>query len=206
MEHKDFEKEPKNSTQQNANQGSAMENEVVDQENQDEQVHSEEGNEREEQHAEDQEVKKLQSDLNESKDKYLRLYSEFENFRRRTAKERLELIKNANEDLIVVILPVIDDFDRAQKAFEDKKDKADNKANIEGFHLIQHKLNKILEQKGLKPMNDLIGKDFDSEVHEAITKIPAPEEKLKGKVVDVVEKGYYLNDKVIRFAKVVIGA
>lgn len=208
MENKDFEKEPKNSNQQNTNKGSEMENEVVDQENQDELEYTEEAEESEnlEPHAEDQGIKKLEEDLTEAKDKYLRLYSEFENFRRRTAKERLELIKTANEDLVVAILPVLDDFERAQKAFDNNKNKDGNKANIEGFQLIHHKLNKILEQKGLKPMNDLIGKDFDSEIQEAITKIPAPEEKLKGKVVDVVEKGYYLNDKVIRFAKVVIGA
>jgi molecular chaperone GrpE len=206
MEHKNFDKEPENSTQQNSKQGSEMENEVVDQENQEEQEFSEEINGSIEEHTEDDELVKAQNELTEAKDKYLRLYSEFENFRRRTAKEKLELIKAANEDLVVAILPVLDDFERAQKAFENNKDKNENKATIEGFHLIHHKLNKILEQKGLKPMNDLVGKDFDPEIQEAITKIPAPEDKLKGKVVDVVEKGYYLNDKVIRFAKVVIGA
>ena len=206
MEHKEFEKEPNKSNQQSTKQGSEMENEVVDQENQEDQENSEEIDGSIAEHTEDTELEKLETELTEAKDKYLRLYSEFENFRRRTAKERLELIKAANEDLVVAILPVIDDFERAQKAFEANKDKSDNKVNIEGFQLIHHKLLKILEQKGLKPMTDLVGKDFDSEIQEAITKIPAPEEKLKGKVVDVVEKGYFLNDKVIRFAKVVIGA
>ncbi|MDQ3395258.1 MAG: nucleotide exchange factor GrpE [Bacteroidota bacterium] len=155
---------------------------------------------------EEGEVKKIKGELDESKDKYIRLYSEFENFRRRTAKERLELVKTANEDLVVALLPVLDDFERAKKSFGNNKEKGDIKATIEGFQLIQNKFYKIMEQKGLKPMPDNPGIDFDPEVHEAITKIPAPDDKLKGKVVDVVEKGYLLNDKVIRFAKVVIGS
>jgi molecular chaperone GrpE len=203
MENKNLDKDPNNVNHQNKNQG--LENEVVEQENQNEQTLSEE-NLVSDQETEDLETSKIQNELNEAKDKFLRLYSEFENFRRRTAKERLELIKTANEDLVLAILPVLDDFERAQKSFDNNKEKGDHNANIEGFQLIHHKLLKILEQKGLKPMTDVIGKNFDSEVHEAITKIPAPEEKLKGKVVDVVEKGYYLNDKVIRFAKVVIGS
>lgn len=143
----------------------------------------------------------LKAELEEAKDKYLRLYSEFENFRRRNAKERLELIKTANEELVTALLPVLDDFERATKAMGE-----DVKAVKEGVELIYNKLNKSLEQKGLKPMGDLKGKDFDADLHEAITHTPAPEESLKGKIVDVIENGYYLNDKVIRYAKVIIGA
>lgn len=146
---------------------------------------------------------RLTVELQEAKDKYLRLYSEFENFRRRTAKERLELIKTATEDLMVNLLPVLDDFERAGKSFDDEK--TDKKSMAEGVQLISNKLKKALENKGLKPMDSDAGIAFDADKHEAITKIPAPEEKLKGKVVDVVEKGYYLDEKVIRFAKVVIG-
>jgi molecular chaperone GrpE len=155
--------------------------------------------------AKDEELsdfEKLEIELAESKDKFLRLYSEFENFRRRNAKERLELVKTASEDVIADLLPVMDDFERAEKSFEDK---SDEEALKEGFTLIKNKFDKTLTNKGLKAMDSEAGIDFDPEIHEAITKIPAPDKKLKGKVVDVVEKGYLLNDKVIRFAKVVIG-
>jgi molecular chaperone GrpE len=148
-----------------------------------------------------EEVKKLQGDLSEAKDKYLRLYSEFENFRRRTAKEKLEMIQTANEQLVRTLLPVVDDFERAEKAI------ADGAAGkeLEGFLLIQQKMKKILEQHGVKAIDLEAGADFDPDSQEAITQIPAPEEKLKGKVVDVIEKGYQLNDKLIRYAKVVVG-
>jgi molecular chaperone GrpE len=149
------------------------------------------------------EIERLKTELSEAKDKYLRLYSEFENFRRRSAKERLELVSSANQDLVQDLLPVLDDFERAQESFSEKTDIASLK---EGMDLIAHKFNKVLEQKGVKEMEGKEGIEFDPEVHEAITKIPAPKEELKGKVVDVIEKGYYLNDKVIRFAKVVIGS
>lgn len=149
------------------------------------------------------EVAQLKGEIEEAKDKYLRLYSEFENYRRRTAKERLELIKTANEDLVIALLPVLDDFNRATQAMGDQED---TKSIKEGIQLIYSKFSKALENKGLKPMGDLKGEAFDAEVHDAITQIPAPEEKLKGKIVDVIENGYYLNEKVIRYAKVVIGA
>lgn len=139
-------------------------------------------------------------DLLEMKDKYLRLYSEFENFRRRTSREKSELIQSANEQLIHALLPVLDDFERAEKAVAGGGNEV-----TEGFILIQSKLKKILDQFGLKPMKIGPGSDFDSDTQEAITQIPAPEERLKGKVVDVVERGYLLNDKVIRYAKVVVG-
>ncbi|WP_207432363.1 nucleotide exchange factor GrpE [Sabulibacter ruber] len=142
------------------------------------------------------------SDLDELKDKYLRLHAEFDNFRRRTSKERLELFKTANQELMVALLPVLDDFERAQAAIKDAQDVT---AVREGVELVFGKLQSILTQKGLKPM-EAVGQPFDAEVHEAITQIPAPSEEMKGKVIDQVEKGYYLNDKVVRFAKVVIGA
>lgn len=145
----------------------------------------------------------LQAEVNESKDKYLRLYSEFENFRRRTSKEKLDLISSANESLLQALLPVLDDFERAEQSMTEE---ADIKSVKEGIDLIYNKFKGILEQKGVKKIEADNGSEFDVEYHEAITQIPAPEEELKGKIVDVVEKGYQLNDKVIRFAKVVTGA
>jgi len=146
-------------------------------------------------------LKKLQDELAEAKDKYLRLYAEFDNFRRRTAKEREELRQTAGKEVITSLLPVLDDFDRALKAMETATDVIPVK---EGVALVQNKLNNILTSKGLKPM-DAKGQVFDADLHEGITSIPAGDE-LKGKVVDELEKGYYLNDKVVRFAKVVVGA
>ena len=147
------------------------------------------------------EVKEV-DELQVAKDKYLRLYSEFENFRKRTAKEKIDLIQTANENLILAVLPVLDDVDRAQKSFDEAEDV---KALKEGVNLVFEKLAKIMEQKGLEKM-DAQGEVFDVDLHEAITQIPAPSDDMKGKVVDVVEKGYKLGEKVIRFAKVVIGA
>lgn len=140
--------------------------------------------------------------LNEAKDKYLRLYSEFENFRRRTSKEKLSLISTATKDLMVDLIPVLDDFERAMSASKDAKDE---KSFKEGIELIQTKFSKALENKGLKKMKVKKGDKFDDEQHEAITQIPA-EKKLAGKVVDVVEAGYSMGDTVVRFAKVVVGA
>lgn len=146
---------------------------------------------------------KLQSELKESQDKYLRLYSEFENFRRRTSKEKLELMSTANEGLIQSLLPVIDDMERAEKSIADGGDVDSIK---EGLDLVFTKFKGVLETKGVKLIEVGAGSEFDLDAHEAITQIPALEEKLKGKIVDVVEKGYKLGDKVIRFAKVVTGA
>ncbi|MGY6741957.1 MAG: nucleotide exchange factor GrpE [Cecembia sp.] len=146
---------------------------------------------------------KLEKEVKELKDKYLRLYSEFENYRRRTAKERLDLITTASEDLIKEILPIVDDFERAFKANEKEEDAGKVR---EGNQLVFHKLIKTLENKGVKAMDDLIGNPFNADTQEAITQIPAPNEDMKGKVIDVVEKGYTLGDKVIRYAKVVTGA
>jgi molecular chaperone GrpE len=145
---------------------------------------------------------KLKEDLALANDKYLRLYAEFDNYKRRTTKERVELLQTAGKEVIVSMLPVVDDFDRAVKAMENA---TDINAVKEGVLLVQSKLKNILTQKGLKEM-DAKGTAFDADIHEAITNIPAPTDDLKGKVVDELEKGYYLNDKVVRFAKVVVGA
>lgn len=162
---------------------------------------SEEGEINEATQKEEQDpLKRLQDDLAESKDKYIRLYAEFDNHRRRTSKEKLELIQNANEQLIVVLLPILDDFERAEKASSNKSD-----SGVEGFLLIKSKLEKALDQYGVKAMELTPGTEFNPDFHEAITQVPVTDESQKGKIVDVIEKGYLLNDKVIRFAKVVIG-
>jgi molecular chaperone GrpE len=145
---------------------------------------------------------KLKEELAQANEKYLRLYAEFDNFRRRTTKERIELLQTAGKEVIVSLLPVLDDFERAVKSMEKA---TDINAVKEGVILVQNKLTNILSQKGLKPMES-IGKPFDADLHEAITNIPAPTDDLKGKVIDEMEKGYYLSDNVIRFAKVIVGA
>jgi molecular chaperone GrpE len=145
---------------------------------------------------------KLKEELKEANDKYLRLYAEFDNFRRRTSKERVELLQTAGKEVIVSLLPVLDDFERAERALETS---TDVNAVKEGLALIQAKLNNILSQRGLKSMQS-IGTTFDADLHEAITNIPAPTDELKGKVLDEMEKGYTLNDNVIRFAKVIVGS
>lgn len=144
---------------------------------------------------------KLRREAADWRDKYMRLAAEFDNFRKRSIKERADYIAAASADTIKELLPVLDDFDRAIKANESVEDLGVVK---EGFVLIHQKMYKRLESKGLKPL-DAVGKPFDTDFHEAITQIPAPTEELKGKVVDEVEKGYSLHDKVIRFSKVVIG-
>ncbi len=143
----------------------------------------------------------LKKELADWKDKYTRLFAEFDNFRKRNAKERIEILQTAGSDIIKELLPILDDFDRAAKANENLEDVVVIK---EGFSLIHNKLYKRLESRGLKPIQ-CMNQPFDTDFHEAITSIPAPEESLKGKVVDEVEKGYVLHDKVIRFSKVVIG-
>jgi len=148
--------------------------------------------------AQNEELQEKYNDLN---DRFLRLYSEFDNFRKRNAKEKLELIKTASQNLIVDLLPILDDLERGIDAF--KEHNADPEL-IKGVELIYNKFYNILKQKGLKAM-DSMGKEFDTDWHEAITNIPAPSEDLKGKVVDVIQKGYLLNDKVIRYAKVIVG-
>ena len=147
------------------------------------------------------EVITLKSNLDEQKDKYLRLAAEFENYRRRSSKERLDLIQTAGKDVIIPLLQVLDDCDRAEKQMQETNDAGQIK---EGIQLVFNKLRKTLQAQGLRAMESL-NSDFDVEKHEAITEIPVEDKKLKGKVVDEVEKGYYLNDKLIRFAKVVVG-
>lgn len=151
---------------------------------------------------EQSETDKLKAEVAELKDKYLRLYSEFDNFRRRTAKEKVELIKSASEDVIAALLPVLDDVERAQATFASAED---GRVEKEGIELIFNKFQQTLTAKGLKPM-DAQGAAFDADLHESIAQFPAPSDEQKGKVIDVVEKGYTLNDKVIRFAKVVVGS
>jgi len=145
--------------------------------------------------------KELQESLKQEKDKFLRLFAEFENYKKRTTKERIELYSTANQELMTVLLPILDDFDRGLKEL----DKTADAHEIEGIQLIYNKLKNILDQKGLKQIEINVGDDFDVDFQEAITQIPAPTEDLKGKVIDVIERGYKLNEKVIRYAKVVIG-
>lgn len=143
---------------------------------------------------------KCKLELAEMKDKYIRMYSEFENFRRRTAKEKIELIQNASQNVLRELIPVVDDFERAQASFAVATEIEPVK---EGVSLVFNKLNGILKRQGLTPM-EANGANFDVELHECITQIDAADD-MKGKVVDVIEKGYLLNDKVIRYAKVVVG-
>ena len=149
----------------------------------------------------DEEIHKLRSELDEQKDKYVRLFAEFDNYKRRSSKERIELIQTAGKEVIVSLLEVVDDCDRAEKQLQESNDLGQVK---EGIQLVFNKFRKTLQAQGLKPMDSLHA-DFDVEKHEALTEIPVEDKKLRGKVVDVIQKGYYLNDKLIRFAKVVVG-
>jgi molecular chaperone GrpE len=144
----------------------------------------------------------LEEKVAQEKDKFLRLFAEFENYKKRTSRERIELFKTANQELMSVLLPVLDDFERALAHIEDDKEAEELR---KGVLLIYQKLLSTLEQKGLANLEVVKGDVFDAEIHEAITQIPAPKEDLKGKIVDIVEKGYKLGDKTIRFPKVVIG-
>ena len=146
-------------------------------------------------------VADLQSGLKEMTDKYLRLSAEFDNYRKRTLRERMELTKTAAESVMLGILPVVDDFERAMHSIEQG---LDFEATKEGILLIYNKFNEFTKQNGISEI-DAVSQVFDTDLHEALTKIPAPSEDMKGKIVDVIQKGYYLNDKVIRFAKVVVG-
>ena len=139
--------------------------------------------------------------LAEEKDRYIRLYAEFENYKNRTSREKMEFFQYANQDLMISLLAVLDDFERALKEIA----KNGNEADLQGVELIYQKFKNRLLEKGLKPMEVNSGDSFNVDFHEAITQIPAPSEDLKGKIVDVIETGYTLNDKVIRFAKVVTG-
>ncbi|MCK0190197.1 nucleotide exchange factor GrpE [Arenibacter sp. F20364] len=143
----------------------------------------------------------LKEDLNKEKDKFLRLFAEFENYKRRTSKERMDLFKTAGQEVIVSLLPVIDDFDRALKEIS----KSEDQEMFKGVELISNKFKETLKNKGLQEIDVKQGDAFDAEIHDAITQIPAPSKKLKGKIVDVVEKGFKLGDKIIRHPKVVVG-
>jgi len=145
---------------------------------------------------------KLQEELTEATNKYLRLYAEFDNYKRRTSKERVELLQTAGKEVIGDLLTVLDDFERALKVMENAQDV---NAVKEGVELVYQKLKSILSKKGLKEMES-IGQEFNADFQEAITRIPAPTPELAGKVIDEVEKGYFLNDKVLRYAKVVVGS
>jgi molecular chaperone GrpE len=149
----------------------------------------------------EEKIEKLQEELDAQKDKYLRLAAEFDNFRRRTAKERIELTQTAGKDIIQSLLVVLDDMDRAAKQLENTED---IKSIREGVSLVFNKLKNAMQQRGLKVM-EAQGQEFNPDIHEAITEIPAPNDKMIGKVMDVVEPGYYLGDKLIRHAKVVVG-
>lgn len=146
-------------------------------------------------------IEQLEATIADLRDKHLRLFSDFDNYRKRTNKERIELFKTASSEMIIELLTILDDFDRAGKSFETT---ADIEAVKQGFELIHAKLQGLLTRKGLENM-DSLGKEFNTDFHEAITEFPAPSKELKSKVLDVVEKGYLLNGKVIRFAKVVVG-
>jgi len=165
---------------------------------------STENNESQEQVDETETVtveEQLSEELAKEKDKFLRLFAEFENYKRRTSKERMELFKTAGQEIMVSLLPVLDDFDRALKELA----KADDDELLKGVQLIRGKFRETLNSKGLQEVGTKQGDTFDAEIHEAITQIPAPKKKLKGKVIDVIEKGYRLGDKIIRHPKVVVG-
>ena len=146
-------------------------------------------------------LKAMEQELQEQKEKYLRLSADFDNYRKRTMKEKIEWNKQAGADIFSMILPVLDNLERAMKAVEEAKDL---EAVKEGMHLIYNMFNEYLGQQGVKEI-EAMHQEFDTDVHDAVTKIPAPDKKLKGKIVDVIERGYFLNDKVLRYAKVVIG-
>jgi len=152
--------------------------------------------------ANEDEMEKLRAEIGSLKDKYLRQVAEFDNFRKRTAKEKVELIQTAGRDVIISLLEVMDDCERAEKQIANNQEEVS--AIKEGLQLVFQKLRNTLQGKRLKVMESM-GQEFNPDIHEAITEIPAPSEELRGKVIDEIEKGYYLNDKIIRFAKVVVG-
>lgn len=160
------------------------------------------GGENESQNEEElSEEEKLREDLAKEKEKFLRLFAEFENYKRRTSKERMDLFKTAGQEVIVAMLPILDDFDRALKELS----KSEDKEMFKGVELISNKFRETLKNKGLEQVEAEPGDTFDAEVHDAITQIPAPDKKMKGKIIDVVEKGFKLGDRIIRHPKVVVG-
>lgn len=143
----------------------------------------------------------LKADLAKEKDKFLRLFAEFENYKKRTSKERMDLFRTAGQEVIVALLPVSDDFDRALPELS----KSEDKEMFKGVELIHNKFKQVLKAKGLEELEVKAGDVFDAEIHDAITQIPAPDKKMKGKIIDVIEKGFKLGDKIIRHPKVVVG-
>ena len=146
-------------------------------------------------------IESLEVSVKDEKDKFLRLFAEFENYKKRTSKERLDLYKTASQELMTALLPIVDDLNRASKEFEKSKEKS----LIEGMSLIKNKFSDILKSQGLILVEVNNGDDFDAEIHEAITQIPAKNDKMKGKIIDVIESGYKLGEKIIRYPKVVVG-
>lgn len=171
---------------------------VLEQEMENEEGQAEETSEEE---VEMTEEERLKEELGKEKDKFLRLFAEFENYKRRTSKERMELFKTAGQEVIVSLLPVMDDFDRALKELS----KSEDTEMFKGVELIKVKFRETLKSKGLQEVEVAVGDTFDAEIHEAITQIPAPEETMKGKIIDVIEKGFKLGDRIIRHPKVVVG-
>ena len=191
QENQQAETENTDNLSQNDAQGTqaALNNENID-------FNAEEQNDKE-----NETIEKLRLELQESKDKYLRLVAEFDNFRKRNAKERIELMQTAGKEVIQDLLVVLDDSNRAGKQMEAQTDLETIK---QGIRLVFNKLQTTLQNKGLKAM-ECVNLEFNPDLHEAITEIPAPNDDMKGKIIDVVEEGYYLNDKLIRHAKVVVG-
>ena len=191
--------------QQHTNENAMNNNEELNDNPEQENVSGENtsvNNEENKAETENESVLDFEAELLEKDDKYLRLYAEFENYKRRTLAERIELFKTAGQEIMLAMIPILDDFERALKAMENATDVVSVK---EGIDLVSNKFKNTLVAKGLKPMES-IGQTFNADLHEAITNIPAPTEDMKDKVIDEVEKGYYLGDKVIRYAKVIVGA
>jgi molecular chaperone GrpE len=151
--------------------------------------------------VEQSDEERLRADVAKEKDKFLRLFAEFENYKKRTSKERMDLFKTAGQEVIVSLLPVLDDFSRALKEIA----KSEDKEMFKGVELISDKFRETLNSKGLEELEVMVGDTFDADIHEAITQIPAPSKKMKGKVIDVIEKGFKLGDRIIRHPKVVVG-
>ncbi|MCK4562345.1 MAG: nucleotide exchange factor GrpE [Flavobacteriaceae bacterium] len=181
------------------NKDSAIENDLQNQEHDNEIVEDQEkGNEEQ---VVESESDKLKNELDKEKNNFLRLFAEFENYKKRTSKERIELFSTASRELMTALLPILDDFERGLNEIE----KSSDKDLLQGMQLIYNKFKNTLDQKGLKELEVKKGDVFDAEIHEAISQIPAPSKKLKGKIIDVVEKGYKLGETIIRFPKVVLG-
>lgn len=182
-----------------------MEKDISNQEVENENVEGtdagEKGSENSENETVESEIDLLKAEVEKERNNFLRLFAEFENYKKRTSKERIELFSTANKELMTVLLPILDDFERGLKEIE----KSSDDALMQGMQLIYSKFKNTLSQKGLKEMEVKQGDTFDAEIHEAITQIPAPSKKLKGKIIDTVEKGYKLGETIIRYPKVVLG-